>query len=78
MFSLVQDVLKEKQQHIEQLLKERDLERAEITRVANQYDDVEQKLVQLQTEYNQVFLVQLLYVVKSLNYVLGSRNIFNN
>ncbi|XP_076266229.1 cytoplasmic linker protein 190 isoform X7 [Rhynchophorus ferrugineus] len=48
----LQDVLKEKQQHIEQLLKERDLERAEITRAASQADEAEQRLVQLRQEYD--------------------------
>ncbi|KAF2904339.1 hypothetical protein ILUMI_01836 [Ignelater luminosus] len=47
----LQDVLREKQQHIEQLLKERDLERAEVTRAANQADDAEQKLTTLRSEY---------------------------
>ncbi|KAJ8985032.1 hypothetical protein NQ317_016943 [Molorchus minor] len=46
-----EDVLKEKQQHIEQLIKERDLERAEITRAASQADDAEQKLTTLSKEY---------------------------
>ncbi|XP_025828958.1 uncharacterized protein LOC108744493 isoform X5 [Agrilus planipennis] len=47
----LQDVLREKQQHIEQLLKERDLERAEVNRAASQADEVEQKLATLQSEY---------------------------
>ncbi|KAF5279166.1 hypothetical protein FQR65_LT03412 [Abscondita terminalis] len=47
----LQDVLREKQQHIEQLLKERDLERAEFTRAANQADNAEQTLATLQAEY---------------------------
>ncbi|KAJ8918792.1 hypothetical protein NQ315_011076 [Exocentrus adspersus] len=49
--SVRRDVLKEKQQHIEQLLKERDLERAEITRAASQADEAEQKLTTLRQEY---------------------------
>lgn len=54
MLLLGQDVLREKQQHIEQLLKERDLERAEITRAASQADEAEQKLTTLTLEYNHV------------------------
>lgn len=54
MLLLGQDVLREKQQHIEQLLKERDLERSEITRAANQADEAEQQLATLTLEYDQV------------------------
>lgn len=54
MLLLKQDVLREKQQHIEQLLKERDLERAEITKVAGQIDAVELKLATVTSEYDQV------------------------
>lgn len=57
MILLGQDVLREKQQHIEQLLKERDLERAEITRAANQADEAEQQLARLNLEYDQVSLI---------------------
>ncbi|XP_044271292.1 CAP-Gly domain-containing linker protein 2 isoform X3 [Tribolium madens] len=49
----LQDVLREKQQHIEQLLKERDLERAEITRAASQADEAEQKFYALKHEFEQ-------------------------
>lgn len=35
-----QKALKEKQEHIEQLLKERDLERSEFARTASQIDEV--------------------------------------
>ncbi|XP_064210955.1 CAP-Gly domain-containing linker protein 1 isoform X11 [Tribolium castaneum] len=49
----LQDVLREKQQHIEQLLKERDLERAEITRAASQADEAEQKFYTLKHEFEQ-------------------------
>ncbi|KAG5865982.1 hypothetical protein JTB14_034240 [Gonioctena quinquepunctata] len=48
----LQDVLKEKQQHIEHLLKERDMERAEITRAASLADEAEQKLTTLRQEYD--------------------------
>ncbi|XP_065171284.1 LOW QUALITY PROTEIN: CAP-Gly domain-containing linker protein 1-like [Atheta coriaria] len=47
----LQDVLKEKQQHIEQLLKERDLERAEITKAASLADEAEQRYVSIQKEF---------------------------
>lgn len=54
MLLLGQDVLKEKQQHIEQLLKERDLERAEITRAASQADEAEHQFFTLKAEFEQV------------------------
>lgn len=54
MFIFLQDVLKEKQLHIEQLLKERDLERAEITKAANQAEEAEQRLSALRQEYEKV------------------------
>ncbi|KAK5644359.1 hypothetical protein RI129_005659 [Pyrocoelia pectoralis] len=47
----LQDLLREKQQHIEQLLKERDLENAEFTRAANHAEKVQQKLTTLKAEY---------------------------
>lgn len=57
MLLLGQDVLREKQQHIEQLLKERDLERSEVSRAANQADEAEQKLATLRSEYEHVSLI---------------------
>lgn len=51
-------MLKEKQQHIEQLLKERDLERAEVTKAANQAEEVEQRLLALRLEYDQVSWIE--------------------
>ncbi|XP_031350862.1 uncharacterized protein LOC116176432 [Photinus pyralis] len=51
MLLLGQDVLREKQHHIEQLLKERDLENAEFTRAANHAEKVQQKLTTLKAEY---------------------------
>ena len=42
--SALKDQLKEKEQHIEQLLKERDLERSEVAKAASQTDEVEAKL----------------------------------
>lgn len=57
LFNCEQDVLKEKQQHIEQLLKERDLERAEITKAASQVEEYEQKLATLKREFDRVRVV---------------------
>jgi hypothetical protein len=54
MLLLGQDVLREKQQHIEQLLKERDLERAEITRAASQADEAEHRFFTLKQEFEKV------------------------
>ena len=50
--SALKDQLKEKEQHIEQLLKERDLERAEVAKAASQTDEAEAKLVQLKQEFD--------------------------
>ena len=44
------DALKEKDEHIAQLLKERDLERGEFSRVALQADELEEHLITLQAE----------------------------
>ncbi|XP_075678945.1 uncharacterized protein LOC113790911 isoform X3 [Dermatophagoides pteronyssinus] len=44
------DALKEKDEHIAQLLKERDLERGEFSRVALQADELEERLITLQAE----------------------------
>lgn len=49
-------MLREKQQHIEQLLKERDLERSEITKAANQVEEAERQLSVLKSEYERVSL----------------------
>lgn len=54
MLLLGQDALREKHLQIEQILKERDLERAEITRAAGQADEAEQKLATLKAEYEHV------------------------
>jgi hypothetical protein len=40
LFLVLQKALKEKQEHIEQLLKERDMERSEFARTASQIDEV--------------------------------------
>ncbi|XP_022250079.1 CAP-Gly domain-containing linker protein 1-like isoform X2 [Limulus polyphemus] len=47
----IQEALKEKEEHIEQLLRERDLERAEVARAAGQVDEVEKKLADLQKKH---------------------------
>jgi len=44
----LKETLRDKDQYIEQLLKERDLERAEVAKAANQTDEVESKLIQVQ------------------------------
>ncbi|XP_075589369.1 uncharacterized protein LOC124496137 isoform X3 [Dermatophagoides farinae] len=44
------DALKEKDEHIAQLLKERDLERGEFSRVALQADELEERIATLQAE----------------------------
>ncbi|KAK7455724.1 hypothetical protein BaRGS_00039464 [Batillaria attramentaria] len=46
----LQKALKEKEEHIEQLLRERDLERSEVARAASQVDDAENQLTTLRTE----------------------------
>ncbi|VEN55981.1 unnamed protein product [Callosobruchus maculatus] len=46
------DLLKEKQQHIEQLLKERELERSEIAKCAGQVEDAEKKFVTVKLEFD--------------------------
>lgn len=51
--TLLQETLKEKEFHIEQLLKERDLERAEVTRAASQADEAERRLAAVKQEYEQ-------------------------
>ncbi|XP_028319367.1 CAP-Gly domain-containing linker protein 1 isoform X2 [Gouania willdenowi] len=43
----LQEALKEKQQHIEQLLAERDLERCEVAKATSQAGEVQQELVQI-------------------------------
>ena len=48
------DVIKEKEDHITQLLKERDLERGEVARAASQADELEVKLTSLQSEHQKL------------------------
>ncbi|XP_059350316.1 CAP-Gly domain-containing linker protein 1-like isoform X3 [Daphnia carinata] len=47
-----QDLLRERDQHIEQLMKEREMERSEVTRAAAQADEAEHQLAVLQRRYN--------------------------
>lgn len=47
-------MVKEKEAHITQLLKERDLERMAVTRAAQQAEDAEKKLKALEQELRQV------------------------
>lgn len=48
----LKDQLKEKDQHIEQLLKEREMERAEVAKAASQTDEAETKLLLLKQEFD--------------------------
>uniref|UniRef100_A0A8C7CWJ9 CAP-Gly domain containing linker protein 1 n=1 Tax=Oncorhynchus kisutch TaxID=8019 RepID=A0A8C7CWJ9_ONCKI len=50
----VQEVLKEKQQHIEQLMAERDMERAEVTKATTHVGEVEQELTLLRDDQEQM------------------------
>ena len=49
----IQEVLREKDQHIEQLMKEREMERSEVTRAATQADEAETRLAILQHKFNE-------------------------
>lgn len=50
----LQEALKEKQQHIEQLLAERDLERAEVAKATSHICEVEKELSVLKAQHVQV------------------------
>ncbi|KAM4616128.1 CAP-Gly domain-containing linker protein 1 isoform 2-T2 [Polymixia lowei] len=50
----LQEALKEKQQHIEQLLAERDMERAEVAKAASHAGEVEQELTLLKDDQEQM------------------------
>ncbi|XP_011883453.1 PREDICTED: restin homolog isoform X2 [Vollenhovia emeryi] len=52
--SSLQEVLKEKQQEIEFLRKERDLERERVTKAANQADQAEQSALSIKQEYEKM------------------------
>ncbi|XP_076336995.1 uncharacterized protein LOC143239610 isoform X2 [Tachypleus tridentatus] len=68
--STLKEALKEKEEQIEKLLQERDLERAEVARAAGQVDETEQKLAVLQkehqayTEETEATLIQLRELVE--------------
>merc|ERR1719342_1871191 len=49
--SALKDQLREKEQYIEQLLKERDLERSEVAKAASQTDEAEARLVIVKQEF---------------------------
>ncbi|XP_064651460.1 CAP-Gly domain-containing linker protein 1-like isoform X15 [Lineus longissimus] len=49
--SALQKALKEKEEHIEQLLRERDMERSEVARAAAQVDEAENQLLTLRNEH---------------------------
>ncbi|KAK7933081.1 hypothetical protein WMY93_003977 [Mugilogobius chulae] len=50
----LQEALKEKQQHIEQLMAERDLERAEVARATSQAGDMEQEITLLRDDRDEM------------------------
>lgn len=50
----LQEALKEKQQHIEQLLAERDLERAEVAKATSHAGEIEQELALARDGHDQV------------------------
>ena len=50
----LQEALKEKQQHIEQLMGERDLERAEVAKATSHVGEVQQELTLLRDDQEQV------------------------
>lgn len=50
----LQEALKEKQQHIEQLMAERDMERAEVAKATTHVGEVEQELTLLREDQEQV------------------------
>lgn len=55
----LQEALKEKQQHIEQLLAERDLERAEVAKATSHICEVEKELAALKARHLQVWLAHI-------------------
>lgn len=59
--SLVQQkALKEKEEHIEQLLRERDLERSEVARAAAQVDEAQNELTHLKVEKDRLQVSHLI------------------
>lgn len=55
----LQEALKEKQQHIEQLLAERDLERAEVAKATSHVGEIEQELALVRDGHDRVRAVLL-------------------
>lgn len=53
-------MLKEKQLEIENLLKERNLERERVTKAANQADQAEQSVINLKREYDKVIFINII------------------
>ncbi|XP_056001957.1 CAP-Gly domain-containing linker protein 2-like isoform X34 [Ostrea edulis] len=76
----LQKALKEKEEHIEQLLKERDLERAEVARAAAQVDEAEGQLANMRSEQDRFredtedVLVRLRMKVEELEKERGELN----
>ena len=62
----LQEALKEKQQHIEQLLAERDLERHEVAKATSHMGEVQQEMAQLRTGQDQVRRRRMQFVGKVL------------
>lgn len=52
--NFIQNRTTEKDKYIAQLLRERELERAQVTRAATQAEEAEKKLYSLKTEYDRV------------------------
>lgn len=67
MLLLGQDVLREKQQHIEQLLRERDLDRAVVSKAAGHVEEADLRLATLRSEYEQVSALFLTYACNTVN-----------
>jgi len=57
--------LKEKQQEIEFLRKERDLERERVTKAANQADQAEQSALSIKQEYDKVDIYKTIVKTES-------------
>lgn len=70
----LQEALKEKQQHIEQLLAERDLERIEVARATSHAGEVQQELALLRQGQEQVRRTNAELTVSSC----GLRNRYRN
>ncbi|XP_034033636.1 CAP-Gly domain-containing linker protein 2 isoform X2 [Thalassophryne amazonica] len=67
----LQEALKEKQQHIEQLLAERDLERAEVAKATSRICEVEKELSMLKTQHVQ-YVTENESALQQLRAVLAS------